>query len=419
MCYAIPGKVVSVDNKTVTVDYFGELRKAHIIDTMVQPREYVYAQGGIVVGKISENEALPILETWKDHFFELKKIDAGLSILDKVSFPILKKVETLTKNEMLTLLAVEDKSELDSFYHTANKIRKERLDNACCVHGILEFSNYCSNNCLYCGINCSNKSIERYRMSEKEILDAVDYAVQLGFKALVLQSGEDLYYTDGMLVNIVKKIRKKHGILLFMSIGERSKDSYKKLYEAGAYGALLRFETGNSKLYTHLRPGKKLEDRLQLICELNNIGFVIATGFLIGLPNQTKKDIINDILLTKSLQPDMYSFGPLIPHPATPLTSVPKPTLDDILKVIALTRIVDPEAKILVTTALETLSFDAKEKGLMAGGNSLMINITPQKFKKSYDLYPGKVIDEPLEETVKKTVGLLHSLGRAPTDLGV
>lgn len=425
MCYAIPGRVISVDGKTVTVEYFGESRKAHLVNDSVEPGEYVYAQGGIIVGKIAEKDALEILGTWKDRFFELKDVDAGLSVpaeAESVLSPILKKAEstgTLSKNEMLAVLSAEG-DDLKQLYSAANRIRKDKLDNACCVHGILEFSNYCENNCLYCGIRCDNKSAKRYRMDESQIADAVDHAVEkLGFKALVLQSGEDPYYTDDMLVDIVKRIREKHGILVFMSIGERNRECYRRLYEAGAYGALLRFEESNPEIYAKMRPGKKKEDRLQLIRDLNEMGFVLATGFLIGLPGQTKQDIVRDILVMKSLKPDMYSFGPLIPHPATPLAPVKKPKLDDVLKVIALSRLVDPEAKILVTTALESLAPDAGKAGLLAGGNSLMINTTPAEFRKFYDLYPGKAKEESIDDTIKKTVGLLHSLGRAPTDLGI
>lgn len=426
MCYAIPGKVLSVQGKTVTLDYFGESRKAHLVNDSVQPGEYVYAQGGIVVGKIPEESALPILEIWRRQFFELKKVDERLSsgsaekgaltsIIGKAE-----KGELLTTNEMLAVLATDDRKELESLYAAANRIRKDRLDNACCVHGILEFSNFCSDNCLYCGIRCGNSALNRYRMAEEQILDAVGHAAKdLGFKALVLQSGEDSHYTDDMLVSIVKKIRERHGILLFMSVGERSIGCYQRLYEAGAYGTLLRFETSNHGIYQKLRPGRKLESRLQLIRDLKDMGFLVATGFLIGLPDQTLQDVANDILLTKSLKPDMYSFGPLIPHPSTPLASVKKPALDDVLKTIALCRLVDPEAKILVTTALETLAPDARKQGLLAGANSLMINTTPPEYRKSYNLYPGKVREEPVEKAIENTVKLLYSLGRAPTDFGV
>ncbi|MFH1684826.1 MAG: [FeFe] hydrogenase H-cluster radical SAM maturase HydE [Candidatus Micrarchaeota archaeon] len=424
MCYAIPGKVISIDSKTVTMDYFGEARKAIFVTGSYEVGDYVYAQGGIVVSKLSEEDAIPILKMWEKQFFELKARDAILSEQSKFESPIspiiqrAEKDETLSRNEMLAILSVEGK-DLELLFQGANRIRKNKLDNACCVHGILEFSNYCQNNCLYCGIRSGNANIKRYRMNETQILEAVDHSVSLGFKALVLQSGEDPFYSDEMLIALVKKIREKHGILLFMSIGERSKVCYKKLFDAGAYGALLRFETSNDLLYEKMRPGRKRIDRINLIRDLIEIGFIVATGFLIGLPGQSKDDLINDILLTKSLKPDMYSFGPLIPHPETPLSSIQTPSLDDALKAIALTRLVDPESKILVTSALETLSPDAKKKGLMAGGNSLMINTTPKECSTSYDLYPGKSTETPVPETIKNTIELLYSLGRAPTDLGV
>jgi biotin synthase len=392
------------------------------MDRDLSEGDYVYAQGGVVVGKVPEDEALPILESWKEHFFELKQVDAGLSLGSGHAgalSPIISKAErtgTLSLNEMVAVL---ESPEPAALYSEANRIRKEKLDNACCVHGIIEFSNHCVNDCMYCGIRCGNKGVKRYRMSKEQILSAVDEAVEKhGFKALVLQSGEDTHYTDDMLVNIVKRIREKHGILLFMSIGERGKECYQRLYDAGAYGALLRFETSSKEIYSSMRPGRELEDRLALIDSLKGMGYVLATGFLIGLPGQTKKDIAKDILLTRSLKPDMYSFGPLVPHPRTPLASVRKPSLDEALKAISLTRLVDHEAKILITSALETLAPDAARRGLLAGGNSLMIDTTPPSLGKSYDLYPGKAKDEPVEQTIKKTVELLKSLGRAPTDLG-
>jgi len=428
VCYAIPGRVVSVEGKTVAVDYFGELRKAHAVDCSVQPGEYIYAQGGIVVGKISEAEALPILEAWKERFFELKKVDAELSSGSAEGRgalgPAIKKAragEALSREDMLTVLSAQTPAQLETLYSAANRLRKERLGNACCVHGILEFSNHCRNDCHYCGIRFGNGVLERYRMDAEEISEAVGHAADnLGFKAIVLQSGEDSYYKDEMLAAIVKKLHERYGILITLSIGERSRECYRRLYEAGAYGALLRFETSNEAVYSRVRPGKKLADRLELIKWLKSMGFVLATGFLIGLPGQTAEDTVNDILLTKSLGPDMYSFGPFIPHPATPLAFAAKPTQEDILKAIALSRLADPQAKILVTTALETLGLGARAAGLLSGANSLMINTTPPKYRRLYDLYPGKAgTDEPLEDAVLKVVELLRSLGRAPADLGV
>lgn len=427
MCYAIPGKVIAVSGNIATIDYFGELRRAHVMDYIVQIGDYVYTQGGIVVERISAADAIPILEIWREQFFELKNVDARLSSTsikgNNAIASLIAKVEsgeTLNKNDMLMILSTENRTDLEMIYTAANRTRRERLDNACCVHGIIEFSNHCLNDCVYCGIRCSNKTLKRYRMSSEEIIDAVDYAVRLGFRSLVLQSGEDQYYTDNSLAAIVKEIHEKHGVLLFVSIGERSKECYRQLYKSGAYGALIRFESSNRNIYEKMRPGKKLSARVNLIRWLKETGFILATGFLIGFPGQTKDDIINDIMLAKSLKSDMYSFGPLIPHPQTPIATIEKPSLNDILKVISLSRLVDPDAKILATTALETLGPDAGVAGLLAGANSLMINTTPSRYRKLYDLYPGKTgTGESVEAMARKAVELLRSLGRAPTDLGV
>jgi len=429
MCYAIPGRIISIKGRVATIDYFGERRTASVIgDLKASAGEYVYAQGGIIIDRINQDEALAILGTWKERFFELKKKDMGAITGGRSGGEIasvLEKAENggfLSRSEMEIILKTQD-SGLETLFGTANRIRSRELGNSCCVHGIIEFSNYCKNECRYCGINKNNTKTKRYRMSVDEIVERVGYAVEeLGFKALVLQSGEDEYYKDDMLVDLVKRIRERYGVLLFLSIGERSFECYKRLYEAGAYGALLRFETSNPKLYTVMRPGKKLDDRLGLIRKLIAHGFVVATGFIIGLPGTTEQDLINDILLTKSLKPDMYSFGPLIPHPDTPIGKMKTKlvSLNLALKTIALSRFIDPKAKILVTTALETLDRDGKRKGLLAGGNSLMINVTPEKFREDYDIYPSKTRDPKLktQDVIRETLDLLYSLGRAPTDLG-
>lgn len=391
MCYAIPGRVIEINDSIVTVDYFGEKRKARNEFYELNPGDYIYAQGGFVVQKISENEALPILETWRDLFFKLQQRDAELV------------------------------KERKSIYQVANALRQERLGNACCVHGIIEFSNYCRNNCLYCGLRRDNKRLQRYRMSINEIVEIADYAVNgLGFKALVLQSGEDLWFTDEKLVEMVNKIRKRCAILLIMSIGERDLDLYKELYRAGARGILLRFETGREDLYARMKPGHHLRDRIQLIVSLKEMGYLIFTGFLIGLPGQTQKEIIKDIHLTADLGSEMFSFGPFIPHPDTPLASAKPPTLKLALMSIAKARILYPESKILVTTAVETLDTEnGMRQGLLSGGNSVMINITPPEYRRLYQIYPKRAdSDLDVKEKIDKVLDLLQSLGRAPTDLG-
>jgi biotin synthase len=392
MCYAIPGKVVEINNNIVTVDYFGEKKKAKNDFYEVNVGDYVYAQGGFVVQKIPPDEAISILDTWKEYFFKLQETDLRLT------------------------------REPKTLYQIANSTRQKHLGNSCCIHGIVEFSNYCRNNCLYCGIRKDNPQVKRYRMEIKEIVEVCEYAVhELGFKALVLQSGEDLWYDDEKLVNMVEKVRKRCAILLVLSIGERSVETYKKLYQAGARGILLRFETSNPILYTKYRPNHILEDRVYLINKLREIGYLIMTGFLVGLPEQTEQDILNDIDLTARLGAEMFSFGPFIPHPQTPLSNASPPSLDSVLTTIARARILHPEAKILATTALETLNKEKGAKlGLLSGANSLMINVTPKKYRELYELYPNRIGTQMgIKERIDSLLQLLYSLGRAPTDIGI
>lgn len=256
-------------------------------------------------------------------------------------------------------------------------------------------------------------------MSLEEIIKTAKSAVNnFGFKALVLQSGEDFWYDEKKLIKLVKEIRKLN-ILIFLSIGERSKRTYKKLFAAGARAVLLRFETSNKKIYQKLRPGKILTDRVELIKHLKKLSYILATGFLTGLPGETKQDIINNILLTKSLKADMYSFGPLIPAFNTPLAKQKMIAKDLMLKIIAITRFIERDAKILVTTAMETLDKKVKEQGLLAGANSLMINVTPSGYRKKYVIYPARADkNKEIKKNIKETLDLLYSLGRAPTDVG-
>lgn len=427
MCYAIPAKITKINGNKATIDYFGEKRQIFLDLDNLKIGDYVYAQGGVLVRKIAEAEALEILAVWKDIFFELKNTDAALARIDQDKLPtnvlaILQKInlrKTLKKTEMLSLFALQNHSELQILYEIANHVRQREHGNASCVHGILEFSNYCGNNCHYCGIR-QEKSIQRYRMSVVDIIAAAKSAIDdYGFKAIVLQSGEDYWYDDEKLQTIVREIR-KFGILIFLSLGSRSVATYKKLYDAGARAALVRFETSNVEIFEKLRPNSNLNDRIDLIKELKKIGYIIATGFMLGLPGETNEDIVNNILLTRYLMPDMYSFGPLIPTVGTPLENSAKVAKDLVLKTIALTRFVDSNSNILVTSALETLDCNARKEALLAGANSMMINVTPAKYKQLYSIYDNRVgIDEEIELSVKNTVALLYSLGRAPTDLGI
>jgi len=417
VCYAIPGRVTALKAKTAIVDYFGEERRAINELPDLKIGDYIYAQGGFVIKILPEADALDILETWKELFFNLRETDLRLSRLEKSeSNRILDKAAEgypLKIEELLYFLKTEDPRELQQLYKVANFLRQKHLKNACCVHGILEFSNYCQNDCVYCGIRKSRAELKRYRMTEEEILSAVKEAVDTyGFKALVLQSGEDPEFPAERLAELIQEIKKRFAVLLFISIGEVGQKGLEQLYSAGARGLLLRFETGNANLYSKLHNGDKLEDRLQDIKDAYEIGYLVLTGGLIGLPGQTSEDLLNDILLTKELNAEMYTFGPVLPSQT--------PT-DLVLKVLAVSRLVDPEnAKIVVTTGFETLDQNAPRLGLLAGANSLMLNVTPIKYRNLYNIYPDRAhADEEIREQIEEAVGLLYSLGRAPTDLGI
>lgn len=431
MCYVIPAKVLNLKERHATVEYFGEKRDIRRDLLSLDVGDYVYVQAGMAISKIPAAQAQLILRIWEDLFEKLKNRDRRIVDISYAEIKLSKKFnallekvdkkQELSNSDCLYLLDGRGEDEAKALYRLANRIRSEELKNSCCIHGIVEFSNYCLRNCLYCGIRRDNKDLKRYRLSLRQICKTIDYAVnKLGFKVVVLQSGEDPFYTKSKILEIIKCIRKNFSVLIFLSLGERESEDYEAFYDAGARGTLLRFETSNSRIYEKLRPGRRLKDRLNLIMDLKNMGYLVATGFLIGLPEEEDKDILNNILLTKRIAPEMYSFGPLIPHPDTPLGTAEKTVQDKALRVISLVRLVDRKANILVTTALETLGENAKEASLNAGANSLMINLTPLNVRKFYDIYPQRAgNDLKIEEQIAKSLRLLYRLGRAPTDLGI
>lgn len=432
MCYAIPGKVEAINANIVTVDYFGEKKKAFNEFVRVSVGDYILAQGGYVITKISPREAGESLAAWKELFFKLKEVDLKKSRFNpSVKSPsnktigIFNKVNkgiALKNDDLRYLFGLNSKEELDILFKAANFLRHKYHDNSCCVHGIIELSNACRRNCLYCGISTWNKDIPRYRMSKDEILASVEEAVEkYGFKALVLQSAEDDAYSADELAGVIKEIKKRHAVLIFISFGEVGLEGLKKLYDAGSRGLLLRFETSNPEIYAKLHPGYSLQTRIEHLEFANKLGYLIITGSLIGLPGQDNDDIISDIYLARQLNAEMLSFGPFIPHPQTPLAAKPLPKEEDILKVIAIARLASEEkAKILVTTGFETLSSSARQKGLSCGGSSVMLNVTPLKYRPFYSIYPNRAHEqESIELQIKETISLLKSLGRAPTDLSV
>jgi len=424
MCYAIPARLVKIEKNIGIVDYFGEKRKVLIDYFPVKVGDYVYAQGGIIINKVSEKEAEEILDAFREVFFTLKNIDKNFSKINTrhSSEKLLNILERINKNkglekeDLLFLLNLTEKKDLELLYQTANNIRQKIHKNASCVHGIVEFSNFCRNNCFYCGIK-RDRNIKRYRLDIEDIIKIVEYSVlKLNFKAIVLQSGEDLFYDEEKLIYLVSKLR-EFNILIILSIGEREKDLYKKLYSKGARGVLLRFETANRDIFEKLKPDTTLDKRLELIRYLKELGYILATGFLVGFLEEKDDDIINNILLANDLAPDMYSFGPFIPHKITQKFKLIDK--DTILKITSIIRLLDKDSNILVTTASQRLSKGLDRKLLLAGANSMMINLTPKEYRDLYCIYDRDFSDLSIEDSIKETIELLFSLGRAPTDLGL
>jgi biotin synthase len=344
------------------------------------------------VRKISKRDAREIIELLESYHPKADPAKLSKKYKDIITRS---KHHDLTKKEIMYLLSTKDVEE-EALFAEADVLRKTYIKDFICVHGIIEFSNWCKNDCVYCGIRSANRHLKRYRMLPDEIVrTAVDAVKKRGYKLLVLQSGDDDWYADEMLVDIISRIKEKAHVFIFMSVGERSKQSYLKLKKAGASGVLLRFESSNSRLFKYLHPrGKKLSNRLALLRSMRAMGYFIATGSLVGLPGQKTSDLADDILLMKRYA-NMATLGPFIPAPHTPFAAQKKGSIEMTLKMIAVLRLITKTARIPVVTALETIGGETiRKRALMAGANSLMFNVTPRRYHKLYSIYPGKRYEE-------------------------
>jgi biotin synthase len=327
-----------------------------------------------------------------------------------------------TKDDIIFLLNLNNKKDLNKLFSKANEIRKQHIGDKVFIRGILEFSNHCKNDCLYCGIRKSNSNLKRYRVQPKEIMQIAENAVnKLGFNTVLLQSGEDDFYTTEIIEDLIKDILKKCDCRVALSIGERPIEEYKKYYKAGARRCLIRFETTNKEIFKSLHPKKSVtknsfEKRIELLKDLKKMGYQVGTGPMIGLPNQTLADLAEDILFYNKLNINMAGMGPFISHHNTPLAGSPNGTFNMSLKMIAITRIVCKDIFISATTALQTLNkFNGRELALKAGANLLMPNITPKKYREHYQLYPNKVcIYESPYDCAGCVKSVIQSVDRVP-----
>lgn len=311
-----------------------------------------------------------------------------LSLVDKLS-----EKRVLNKKEFSTLLTTPKEDLREYLYSCARAVRKQIYGNEIYMRGLIEFTNYCKNDCYYCGIRRSNLKASRYRLSEADILSACDNGYSLGFRTFVLQGGEDSYYTDAFYCNLIRTIKNTYpDCAITLSIGERSYDSYLSYYLAGADRYLLRHETASYSHYQKLHPANlSLSNRKQCLSWLKEIGYQVGSGFMVGSPYQTKEDLIEDLLFLHELNPHMIGIGPFISHHDTPFAKEASGTLEDTLFFIAILRLMFPYALITATTALGTIHPKGREQGILAGANVVMPNLSPKEVRSKYLLYDNKI----------------------------
>ncbi len=332
----------------------------------------------------------------------------------------------IERAEILAWLRETDPTRLSRLYRRADAVRRDRVGDEVHLRGLVELSNHCVRRCAYCGIAATNTDVARYRMTEDEVLACARQAKELGYGTVVLQSGEDYGLTREGVASIVREIRRETGLAVTLSLGERPDEDLAAWREAGADRYLLRFETSDPALYEAIHPAVPgRPDRFAILGRLAVLGYEVGSGVLVGIPGQTFESLANDILVFRQLDLEMIGVGPYIPHPATPLGQGLFPlapegeqvTADEqtTTKVVALTRLVRPDANIPSTTALATLDPSwGRELGLLRGANVVMPNLTPPAYRALYEIYPGKAVGSETVEECSCLPNRIRMIGRVP-----
>lgn len=322
----------------------------------------------------------------------------------------------LTKSEIVDLLSSAD---TPSLFAAADGVRKKYVGDGVYLRGLIEFSNFCKNDCCYCGIRRSNMHAARYRLTPTQIVQMAQNALSYGYKTVVLQSGEDLSFTPDKMAEMIRQI-KKLGLVITLSIGEKTREEYALYKKEGADRYLLRIETTDKTLYERLDPGMSFDNRVRCLMDLKELGYEVGSGSLVGLPGQTLESLADDLLFFQKLPVDMAGIGPFIPHPHTPLgTEKADGHFELALKMMAIMRLLLPDINIPATTAMETLHPRGRLLALQCGANVVMPNVTEGDFRQKYELYPGKicVTDSPAHcrgciESKIKSIGRFVSPGK-------
>ncbi|MCI5517676.1 MAG: [FeFe] hydrogenase H-cluster radical SAM maturase HydE [Roseburia porci] len=291
------------------------------------------------------------------------------------------------------LLTTENKDCLEMLREEAVQTAQKIYGNQVFIRGLIEFTNYCKNDCYYCGIRRSNHCADRYRLTKEEILSCTDTGYELGFRTFVLQGGEDPYFTDERICELVSEIRQKHpDCAITLSIGEKSKESYQRYFDAGADRYLLRHETANGTHYRRLHPDElSLEHRKQCLWDLKEIGYQVGCGFMVGSPGQTTETLYEDLQFIRKLMPHMVGIGPFIPQKDTPFAREPAGTMEQTLRLLSIIRLIHPHVLLPATTALGTIHPKGRELGIQSGANVVMPNLSPVDVRDKYKLYDNKI----------------------------
>ena len=333
---------------------------------------------------------------------------------------ILKIIEKLEKEHSLTVeeyeYLIDGRTEetAEIIAEKARKVREAIYGKSVYIRGLIEISNICKNDCLYCGIRRSNKLCDRYRLSEEEILDCADEGYALGFRTFVMQGGEDGSFSDEFMCSVIRKLKEKYpDCAVTLSIGERSRESYERLFNAGANRFLLRHETADKEHYEKLHPeGMSFETRMECLRNLKEIGFQTGCGFMVGSPFQTTHNLALDLKFVEEFKPQMCGIGPFIPHKDTPFKDYPPGTAELTCYLLSIIRLIHPNILLPSTTALGTILDGGREKGILAGANVVMPNLSPISVRKKYMLYNGKIsTGDESAEAVRNLAERMKSIG--------
>lgn len=299
----------------------------------------------------------------------------------------------ITLGQLRQLLASDDEALVKNLFEQAREVADGIYGKRVFIRGLIEISSHCKNDCLYCGLRRSQKGAVRYRLTDEQILDCCEKGYRLGFRTFVMQGGEDAWFDDERMVRIVSEVRHRYSdCAITLSLGERSDESYQRLFDAGANRYLLRHETADKEHYEKLHPSDmSFDNRMHCLKTLKAIGYQVGCGFMVGSPFQTVETLYKDLQFIRSFQPHMVGIGPFIPAHDTPFADQPQGSVETTLRLLSIIRLIHPHVLLPATTALGTLHPLGRERGIMAGANVVMPNLSPTEHRKDYAIYDNKI----------------------------